>query len=471
MPNRKSPQPDSTLTLPVRNLIKGTPIFVASNATVSHAAHAMQSARVGSALVATDPPGIVTDRDLRGRVLAQGLGPETPITKIMTRPLKTIDSESPAFAALRLMLEENIHHIPVIEEGKIVGVISSSDLLFHQATNPIYLRGVIDNLEKPADLAHYAAEIATLVQALFRAGLGAIQISQIVSSLNDALVKRLLALTLAKLGATPTPYAWIVFGSEGRLEQTLLTDQDNALIYGEESETAHAYFAAVAREVVDGLIQAGFPPCAGGFMATNWCKPLEEWRRLFAGWVRTPEPQALLDAAIFFDFRSVAGALSLEALEEILSSAGNEKLFIAHMAQTALTLHPPLGFFNRVRSDRGMVDLKLGGIGPIVGLGRLGALAAGSRERSTIERLVTAGKSEAIFSKQDAAALAEMLQFLLQLRLRRQLEALQANLPLNHKVELVSLSALEQRHLKEAFVMIRDVQDDIRARLHIEQIV
>jgi CBS domain-containing protein len=158
MPTLNSSQPDSTLTLSVKYLIKGAPIFVASNATVAQAAHAMQSARVGSALVATDPPGIVTDRDLRGRVLAQGLGPETPITQIMTRPLKTIDSESPAFVALRLMLEENIHHLPVVEEGKIVGVISSSDLLFHQASNPIYLRGVIDNLEKPADLAHYAAE-------------------------------------------------------------------------------------------------------------------------------------------------------------------------------------------------------------------------------------------------------------------------------------------------------------------------
>jgi CBS domain-containing protein len=471
MPLSEVPNSNQVLTLPVKYLVKRPPVFIEPDAAVSEAASMMQTSGIGSLLVKGHPPGIVTDRDLRGRVLAAGLGPETPVRQVMTRPLKTLDSDVPVFTALHFMLEENIHHLVVVEEGKIVGLISSTDLLHHQAKSPLYLRRALDTLEDAAEMAHYSHEVAGTVQTLFRGGLGALQIGQIVSSLNDALVKRLVGLAEQTLGPAPASFAWIVFGSEGRMEQTLLTDQDNALIYGEKSEPAHHYFTALAKRVVDGLIQVGFPPCAGGFMATNWCKPLEEWRRLFAGWVRTPEPQALLDAAIFFDFRSVAGALSLETLEEILSSAGNEKLFIAHMAQTALTLRPPLGFFNRVRSDRGIVELKLGGIGPIVGLGRLGALAAGSRERSTLERLVTAGKSEAIFSKQDAAALAEMLQFLLQLRLRRQLEALQSNRPLNHKVELASLSALEQRHLKEAFVMIRDVQDDIRARLHIERML
>ena len=158
----------------------------------------------------------------------------------------------------------------------------------------------------------------------------AVQIGRIVSSLNDAWLNDWWSLAERDLGPPPTDFAWIVFGSEGRFEQTLLTDQDNALIYGEESETARAYFAALAEQVVNGLIQVGFPPCAGGFMATRWCKPLAEWRRLFAAWVRTPEPQALLDAAIFFDFRSVAGGLSLAALEEILAGATQKR----HLSRT-----------------------------------------------------------------------------------------------------------------------------------------
>ena len=461
---------EQTLTLPVKYLIKRPPVFVDSVATVGQAAVVMRDAGIGSVLVADEPPGIITDRDLRSRVLAAGRGPETLVAEVMTRPLKTLDSDAPVFTALRLMLEENVHHMPLVEEGKIVGLISGKDLLRHEGNRPFYLRRTLDHLEAPAKLQRYSREIAGTVQTLFRGGVAATQIGQIVSSLNDALVKRLVNLAMQALGPPAADFAWIVFGSEGRSEQMLLTDQDNALIYGEESTEAQIYFATLAKRVVDGLIEVGFPPCPGGFMATNWCKPIREWQRLFASWIRTPEPQALLDAVIFFDFRVVGGTLQLQELEELVSGAGQEKLFVAHLARSALELRPPLGFFNRVRSDRGMVDLKLGGIGPIVGLARLGALAAGSLERSTMERLVVAGESGTILSKEESIELAETFRFLMQLRLRRQLEALQGNKPLDHKVHLDSLSTLERRHLKEAFIMIREIQDDVRALLHIEQL-
>ena len=368
------------------------------------------------------------------------------------------------------MLEEHIHHLPIVEEGKIVGVISASDLLLQQASNPIYLRGLIDNLAKPADLAHYAAEIAALVEAFFRGGLAAIQISQIVSSLNDALVKRVLALTLAKLGSAPASYAWIVFGSEGRLEQTLLTDQDNALIYAEESDTARAYFAAVAREVVAGLVQAGFPPCAGGFMATNWCKPLAAWQELFTQWTHLPKPDALLDAAIFFDLRRAAGTLSIQPLEEIIAAARSQQLFLAHMARGALDFSPPLGFFNRLRSDRGKIDLKRGGIAPVVALARVAALAAGSGERSTLERLSIAADSGVFLSRQDATALGEIFPFLFNLRLQLQLNSVATKRAIEHTVLLAELSKLARRHLKEAFVVIKRIQDAVRAGWQLDRL-
>jgi CBS domain-containing protein len=202
-------------------------------------------------------------------------------------------------------------------------------------------------------------------------------------------------------------------------------------------------------------------------MATRWCRSLEEWRKLFAGWVRTPEPQALLDAAIFFDFRPVAGALSLKSLDDILAGARTEKVFIAHLAQGALTFHPPLGIFNRLRSDDGKIDVKKGGLAPIVGLARAAALAGGSRERSTLERLAAAGESGAILSRDDASELAECFQFLLHLRLRQQLSALESGRPLDHNVHLNALSTLERHHLKDGFVMLRRIQDGIRASLPI----
>jgi CBS domain-containing protein len=456
------PQAEQSPTLPVRYLVKRPPVFVDPGATVAQAARTMRDALIGSVLVADDPPGIVTDRDLRGRVLAAGLSPETPVRQIMNRPLKTLDSDAPVFAALHLMLEENIHHLALVEEGKIVGLISSSDLLQHQASSPLYLRRTLETLEEPAMLANYSREVAAMVETLFRGGLGAVQIGWIVSSLNDALVKRLVGLVERDLGPAPTAFAWIVFGSEGRLEQALLTDQDNALIYAEESETARVYFAALAERVVAGLIQIGFPPCAGGFMATHWCKPLEEWRSLFACWVHTPEPQALLDAAIFFDFRPVAGGLSLAPLEKILAGAGTEKPFIVRLTEGAL-VRPPLGFFNRIRSHEGMVDVKKSGLAPIVGLGRAAALAGGSVERSTLERLATAGKSGIFLSQDDASELAEIFQFLLHLRLRQQLASLQQNRPIDHNVHVSSLSNSERRRLKEGFVMLRRIQDGLRA--------
>jgi CBS domain-containing protein len=465
------PPAGDNLTLPVKHLVKRPPLFVNSNATVAEAASTMQNARVGSVLVAADPPGIVTDRDLRGRVMAAGLGPETPVRQIMTRPLKTLDSDAPLFAALRLMLEESIHHLALVKEGKIVGVISTTDLLRHQAGSPFYLRGMLENLDDPDALAHYAQEIAATVQALFRGGLAAVQIGQIVSSLNDALIKRLVHLSEQVLGPPPAAFAWIVFGSEGRMEQALLTDQDNALVYERESEEARAYFTALAKRVVDALLHVGFPPCPGGFMATRWCQPLEEWRRHFTQWVRTPEPQALLDAAIFFDFRPVAGALPLDELDEVLSGAGTEKLFIAHMARSALELTPPLGFFKRIRSHEGAVDLKTGGIGPIVALARAAALAAGSRERSTLERLAAAGESEIVLKQQDTTTLAEIFQFLMRVRLGQQLAALEGGRPLDHKARPAALSTLQRRHLREAFVTIHQIQDGVRSRLHLDRMI
>ena len=464
MRNQSSPQLDATFTKPVKSLIKGAPVFIAADASVGDAAREMQRARIGSVLVATEPPGIVTDRDLRGRVLAAHMGPDTPVTKIMTRPLKTIDSDMVAFGALQLMVDENIHHLPIVEEGKIVGVISSTDLLFHQTNNPVYLRGVIDNLDEPGAIGSYASAIAALADTLFQSGLGALQIAQIVSTLNDALVTRLVQLAERRLGPPPEPYAWIVFGSEGRMEHTLLTDQDNAVVFDESTDENRKYFAALSKQVVDGLIQGGFPPCPGGFMAVNWCKPLSEWRQLFDQWTRLPEPQALLDAAIFFDFRGVAGGLSLESLQEVILTAKDQRRFLAHMLTGAVAFRPPLGFFNRLRTKNDKIDIKMGGIAPIVALARVMALTTGSRERSTVERLALARSTDALLNRESARALGEIFPFFLRLRLRAQLAARNDKQPLDHHVDLAGLSEFERRHMKDAFVIIKRIQEDLRAR-------
>ncbi len=449
------------LVMPVANLVVRPPVFVQPDATVRQAAQAMRDLHISSVLVQTDPPGILTDRDLRTRVVAAGLGPETPVHAVMTANIKTLAAAAPIHAALLAMLEANIHHLPIVQEGQIIGVITDTDLLRHQAKSPLYLLRYLERLELNDNgdgLNRYAVQVAGLVDSLFQGGLDVSQIGRITAVLNDALIKRLLQQAEASLGAPPTPYAWIVFGSEGRMEQALLTDQDNALVYAEETPESAAYFAALASRVVAGLQQAGFPPCPGGYMATRWRKSLADWVASFRQWVATPEPQALLEVSIFFDFRPVHGALTLEPLAEIPLQAGRGGLFLGHLARAALQFQPPLGLFGRIQEEEDGVDLKKGGIAPAVALARLFALEVQSHASQTLERLAAAGQGGTL-QMEGAENLADAFRYLLHLRLLYQLQAWRSGRKLTNKVRLADLTPLERRRLKEAFKAIRNTQD------------
>jgi CBS domain-containing protein len=205
-------------------------------------------------------------------------------------------------------------------------------------------------------------------------------------------------------------------------------------------------------------------------MATHWCKPLSAWQELFTDWIRLPKPQALLEAAIFFDFRPVAGTLPLNALEEIVGAAKSEKLFLSHLARGALDFYPPLGFFNRLRSENGKIDLKKGAIAPIVGLARVAAIAAGARERSTLERLEIAKTSSSLLSRDDSTTLADIFPMLFQLRLSAQLSARASKASIDHNVRLADLTELQRRHLKEALVIIKQIQNGVRAAWQLDQL-
>ncbi len=451
------------LATPVRALVRRTPVFVSPETSVAEAARVMHETGISSVLVEAQPLGIVTMRDLRSRVLARARSPETPVREVMSAPLKTLPADTPIYGAMLFLMEENIHHLPLEEGGRVVGVVTDSDLLRHQVKNPLYLFERIRDLRDPAALREYADEVAGTVETMFRGGLDVTRIGRITAGLNDALTKRLLRLAEGRLGPPPVPYAWIVFGSEGRMEQTLLTDQDNALVYASEAPGVRDYFAELARLAVDGLIQAGFPPCSGGYMATNWCYPLEHWTALFRRWIETPEPAALMEAGIFFDFRKVHGGLDLAPLEAVCREAASRRIFLAHMARAARTFQPPLGFFRRIRDEGGKVNLKKGGIAPIVAMARVYALEAASSARSTPDRLEAAVAGGAL-SREGADMLLEAFRFLMRLRLREQLEAVRQGLPLENTVRLDRLTALERRHLKEAFLAIREMQEALALR-------
>jgi CBS domain-containing protein len=453
------------LTTPVGALVTRAPLVVSGEGSVAEAARAMREAGTSAALVDTEPPGILTDRDLRSRVLAEGLSPNTPVRAVMSRPLVTLPAETPLFEALRRMLDHQIHHLPVTRGGEIVAVLGDTDLLRHQARSPLALLNRIEHLQHDGDVTGYSAEVTGVAATLFAGGLGVVQISGAIASLGDVLARRLLTLAELELGAPPCPYAWMVLGSEGRMEQVLLTDQDNAIAYLEDSEEARAYFAELAARVVAGLVRAGFPPCPGGYMATNWCRPLADWKTLFRGWIDVPEPHALLQAQIFFDFRSVHGGLSLEPLEGLLLSAGRRELFLAHLARAALRGRPPLGFRGRLRTDDGRIDLKAGGIAATVMLARAYALAAGSGARPTLERLSDATEAGTL-SRSGAEILGESFRFLLRLRLQEQLRSARSGEDPSNLVRVDALTELERRRLAEAFEAVRKLQDATAVRFN-----
>jgi CBS domain-containing protein len=447
------------LTTPIGSVASGSPVTVSPDASVAEAARAMRDAGASAALVTDEPPGIVTHRDLGERVLAAGLDPGTPVLAVTSRPLEAFPAGMPVFEALRRMLELGVHHLPVTRGDQVVAILRDTDLLRHQLRSPLPLLDRIEAIPRLVDAPRdYAREVAGVAQTLFAGGLGVAQIGGVLAALSDALTRRLLILAQLELGPPPCAYSWILLGSEGRREQVLLSDQDNALVYAEDAPGARDYFPALASLTVDGLIAAGFPRCPGDYMATTWCKPLAEWQALFAGWVEVPEPQALLEAQIFLDFRAVHGGLSLEPLHRILASGGRRALFLHNLARAVLRFRPPLGPLGRIRTEDGWIDLKTGGIGTIVMLARLYALAGGAAARSTLERLEAAADAGTL-SRAGAEILGESLRFLTRLRLQEQIRSLQCGEEASNRVRLEALTPLERRRLLEALRAVRKQQD------------
>jgi CBS domain-containing protein len=443
------------LGLAIETLIRRPPVRVPAGATVGDAARAMRDHRVSSVLVDTSPPGIVTDRDFRNKVLAEGLGPETPVTAIYSAPLKTVPGRTAIYEAWQAVLEQGIHHLAIARGDEIVGVLSSSDLLKTTAQGPPAMLRNLERLASRDALPGYGARVSEMASSLLAGGLDATVIAGFVARLNDALLSRILRWAEADLGPPPAPYAWIAFGSEGRMEQTLLTDQDNALVH--EGGAAEAqYFGALAERANTDLESAGYPRCAGGYMARNWQGPLAEWEARFNGWVDKPKPQALLWAAIFFDFRKVHGALDLAPLEAVIARTVKARVFLSCMAQAALEFRPPPSLFLRLQG--GQIDLKLQGISPIVFLARPYALEVGSTARNTLERF-DAAVAGGLMSADMRATLREAYRFLLGLRLREQLRMIsEGELPVN-TVALSELSSIERSRLKDSLRHVRDWQD------------
>ncbi|HPF75249.1 MAG TPA: putative nucleotidyltransferase substrate binding domain-containing protein [Phycicoccus elongatus] len=459
----------------VRDLITRAPITIAQGATITEAARTMKEHGASSLLVMDGEAlaGIVTDRDLRNRVLAVGLGADRPVQEVMTAGPVVGDADALAFEVLLEMVGRNIHHLPILEHDRPIGVVTTTDLMRMVQASPVYVVGDIQKQSDVEGVATVSARLPAVVEALVGQDASADDIGRVVTAIGDAVERRLITLAEAELGGPPVPYTWVALGSRARLEQALAADQDNAIIISDEATDADlAWFEELARRVSAGLVECGYPTCPGDVMATNprWRLRLQDWRQEFATWLTQPVPDAILQASIFFDMRPVHGDSGLfpELHHGILARAPQSRLFLAHLAKAATLNEPPLGFFRGfVLAKEGehadTLDIKRGGIGAVVELARVHALALGSPAVNTVARL-QAAIAGGIMSEEKGADLTDAFEFISYVRLRHQAAQVREGRPVDNHVNPDQLSSFDKRHLREAFAIVRSAQSAMASR-------
>ena len=442
--------------------------------SIQEAAKRMSRERSGFIVIlgpGDQPGGIVTERDLTRKVIAEGIDTRRPVGEIMSSPLRTISIDALVFEALMEMMQTDIRHLAVADgTGRVVGFLTHRDIIAAQGQTPMFMLREIVEAEGMDEIIDKQHQLPRLVRNLISNGANARNVTRFITTISDAILEKVMAFSLAELGPPPVPFNFMVMGSEGRNEQTLKTDQDNAIVYAdppaELAEAAADYFLRFGHNACARLDAAGYRFCTGDVMAQNpkWCQPLSRWKQYFFDWIHAAEAEDLLRASIFFDFRSGYGD---EALVQELRAYLSEALqgwagFFRHLTENALHFKPPIGFFgNFVVESKGehrnTLDLKQA-IMPITDFARIYALHNGIEATNTMERLHHLRLKNAI-SVTEYEELDKAYNFLMQLRFVRQVTAvLDEQAPPDNYINPKKLTAIEQTTLKEIFKRIEKFQ-------------
>ncbi len=463
------------MTVEVSTLLKKSPVVIEMQSSIRDAASLMSDKNVSSVMLMDGErlAGLITDRDLRRRCVAAGLSTDEPVSRIMTVDLETIQENTLVIQALMTMTRLKVHHLPVMRDSQVVGMLTATDLARHQTTNSAFLATDIRKADSIEDLAHISERLPELQFQLANSSATALHIGDALSSITDSLTVRLIELAEADLGPPPVPYVWMCGGSQARCEQTSHSDQDNALLISDELRPEHQdYFEALAKRVTDGLNACHFIYCPGEAMASNpkWRQPLKAWRKYFNTWINKPEPMALMLSSIFFDLRPVHGDKELftELQTEILNKTRGNGIFTAYMASNALQHRPPLGFFRTFvlihdGAHDDTFDIKHRGIVPITDIARVFALNQGLKPVNTTERLLAAAETP-ILSREMCENLVDALEFIASMRINHQAEQIHKGVKVDNYLSPDDLSDLERRHLKDAFRVIQDMQETMDSR-------
>ena len=452
-------------------LVRRPPVMCEPTMPVADAAELMARERVSSLLIpaADGALGILTDRDLRRRVVAERRGGDTPVGEVMTPRAETVGADTMAGEVLLRMLEGGFHHFPITgPEGPVVGVVTDTDLMGVGRNTPFALKSAIERAGDREAVAGAIADLPQVITSLVDSSADPVDVGHVIAFAIDAATRRLLELGISELGEPPEPWAWLALGSAARQEQAILTDQDHALAFEGDPEEAEASLAPLAEFVTSGLEAAGFARCRGDVMATSRALrlPLDAWVERFHHWMSQQSPKASEQLSIIFDFRRVAGKLDAEAvLDEVMRTAADRPVFLAHLARRALDLRPPIGFVRGLIVEHGgehpgTVDLKHGGILIVGNLARAWAIRSGITAKRTIHRLRAAEGVGAI-DAETREGLEEAFRFLWEIRLRHHVELMRAGNEPDDFVDPKVMGGVARQGLKEAFRIIARAQKEL----------
>jgi len=452
-------------TTPVSAIMR-PPVFCDPEESIRRAIAHLGGAEATAALLLHlpgDQLGIVTDADVRALVAGGTIGLDAPVRELARSPVMTVPVHQLAVEATVDMLAAGVEHVPVIDSGKVCGLLSAADLLGLDAQSPIGLRHTILGAADQAVLERATSHLPQLFLALARAGVPSRDLGRVLSLQHDAVVTRLVDFSIWRHGAAPEAWAFLDFGSAARREFTLASDQDNGLAYAgaRAGEPVDAYFARLGREVNDGLVRCGIATDNNGVLAGD-----HRWRMTAAAWLQTfdecltvPDESHLIRATVAFDFRGATGGLDLAPeLTARIRAAREHPQFMRLMARSAAGFPVALGFRGRLATDSdGRLDIKRGGVVPLVNLVRYHALASGVTISSTQDRIeaVTAAGG---LPRGEGDALAEAFAAIMAARFAHHAERIAAGETADNRIELAALAPLARGELREALAIVRQAQ-------------
>ena len=467
---------DSSLETPLRNLISANPISCSPETSIRAALEKIDAAQRRSiAIIDAEqhPIGILTLRDVMARVTLAEVDIENPIRTVMTPISSFLTPDNFAYEAALFMAENGVGHVCVVDKGRFLDLLSERDLFSLQRIGLGNLSRAIQRSHDIATLKHLSTDIARLTDQMLAQGASVTQLMHLITALNDLITQRVILICETLHGKPERPYTWLAFGSEGRMEQTLKTDQDNGILFelghDENANDVRASLLALAKHINAALAEVGFTLCPGNIMAGNpeCCLSKQEWQDRFAHWIDAGSPEHLLKASIFFDFRTLYGNdAPAHALRNWLNDKTRQNSRFRHqMAANALATRPPLGLFRDFVIQSGgehphSLDLKLHGVTPFVDAARILALANALGETNTIARLNAAASCGAI-RPEAAASWIEAYQYIQLLRMRKHRQQAAKGVALDNYLDPNELNELERRILKEAFRQARKLQAKI----------